>query len=107
MKRLLLATLGAIALTTLSGAPASAQAAPFVGQTMIIPTNFCPLGWLEMDGRVLQTTEYSVLFFVIGKTYGGDGQTTFALPTAPPLFTTDGKGLRHCIAATGIYPSQS
>ncbi|WP_158548586.1 tandem-95 repeat protein [Parvularcula marina] len=42
--------------------------------------NFEPNGMLECDGRLLSIAQYSALFAVIGTTYGGDGQTTFALP---------------------------
>ena len=42
--------------------------------------NFAPEGWALCDGQVLQISQYELLFALIGNTYGGDGQTTFALP---------------------------
>src|SRR5665213_3404404 len=42
--------------------------------------NFAPAGWLFCSGQNLPISEYETLFNLIGTTYGGDGQTTFALP---------------------------
>jgi microcystin-dependent protein len=42
--------------------------------------NFAPAGWMTCDGQLLPISEYETLFNLIGTTYGGDGQTTFALP---------------------------
>ncbi|HEY5223917.1 MAG TPA: tail fiber protein [Microbacteriaceae bacterium] len=53
---------------------------PFIGEIRIFAGNFAPVGWSFCDGSVLPISEYDVLFALIGTTYGGDGQTTFALP---------------------------
>lgn len=42
--------------------------------------NFAPVGWAFCDGQLLQIGGFETLFQLIGTTYGGDGQTTFALP---------------------------
>lgn len=42
--------------------------------------NFPPSGWMTCDGQLLPISEYETLFNLIGTTYGGDGQSTFALP---------------------------
>ena len=42
--------------------------------------NFAPSGWMFCEGQLLPISEYETLFNLIGTTYGGDGQTTFALP---------------------------
>jgi microcystin-dependent protein len=42
--------------------------------------NFAPAGWMFCEGQLLPISEYDTLFNVIGTTYGGDGQNTFALP---------------------------
>jgi microcystin-dependent protein len=42
--------------------------------------SFAPAGWMTCDGQVLPISEYDTLFNLIGTTYGGDGQSTFALP---------------------------
>lgn len=53
---------------------------PFLGQLVPVGFNFAPVGWHLCDGTVLQITENTALFVLLGTTYGGDGQTTFALP---------------------------
>lgn len=42
--------------------------------------NFAPLGWMSCNGQLLSIAEYTALFSLIGTIYGGNGQTTFALP---------------------------
>lgn len=51
-----------------------------IGQITAFAGNFEPSGMLFCDGRLLQISQYSALFAVIGTTYGGDGINTFALP---------------------------
>jgi len=53
---------------------------PFVGQIILVGFNFAPAGWFPCDGRLLPIAQFDVLFTLIGTTYGGDGNTTFALP---------------------------
>ena len=53
---------------------------PFVGEIRMFGGNFAPAGWHMCDGSVLSIAENDVLFTLIGTTYGGDGQETFALP---------------------------
>ena len=55
-------------------------ATPYVGQIMAFGGNFAPQGWALCDGSLLPISQYETLFTLIGTTYGGDGQTTFALP---------------------------
>lgn len=52
----------------------------YVGEIRMFAGNFAPLGWAFCDGSLLSISEYELLFTVLGTTYGGDGQTTFALP---------------------------
>jgi microcystin-dependent protein len=42
--------------------------------------NFAPAGWMFCEGQLLPISEFETLFNLIGTTYGGDGQSTFALP---------------------------
>lgn len=56
------------------------MAQPFVGEIRMFGGNFAPAGWLFCDGQLLPISEYETLFQLIGTTYGGDGQETFALP---------------------------
>jgi microcystin-dependent protein len=56
------------------------MAQPFVGEIRIFAGNFAPVGWMFCDGQLLPISENETLFQLIGTTYGGDGETTFALP---------------------------
>jgi microcystin-dependent protein len=53
---------------------------PFVGEIRVFGGNFAPLGWAFCNGQLLAISQNAVLFDLIGTTYGGDGQNTFALP---------------------------
>jgi microcystin-dependent protein len=53
---------------------------PYVGEIRMVGFNFAPVGWALCDGSLLPISENEVLFQLIGTTFGGDGQTTFALP---------------------------
>lgn len=53
---------------------------PYIGEIRLLPYPFAPEGWFDCDGRLLETKEHPVLFGLIGTTYGGDGDRTFALP---------------------------
>lgn len=56
------------------------MAQPYVGELRIFAGNFAPAGWQFCDGSLLPISENEVLFQLIGTTYGGDGQETFAVP---------------------------
>ena len=56
------------------------MAQPYVGEIRMFAGNFAPAGWMFCEGQLLAVSENEVLFQLIGTTYGGDGQTTFALP---------------------------
>ncbi|GCE77453.1 phage tail protein [Cellulomonas biazotea] len=53
---------------------------PFIGEIRMFAGNFAPAGWEFCDGGLLAIAENDPLFALIGTTYGGDGQETFALP---------------------------
>lgn len=53
---------------------------PYVGEIRLVGFNFAPAGWMFCNGQLLPISEFETLFNLIGTTYGGDGQTTFALP---------------------------
>ena len=93
------------------GAPsqvAFAQASdPFIGQLMTVAFNFCPHGWTAPNGQLLPISQNTALFSLLGTTYGGDGQTTFALPTVKPIFTATGAPLLQCISLFGVFPSRN
>jgi microcystin-dependent protein len=56
------------------------MAQPYVGEIRIFAGNFAPAGWMFCEGQLLPISENETLFQLIGTTYGGDGETTFALP---------------------------
>jgi|SRR5215813_1222793 len=56
------------------------MAQPYVGEIRMFAGNFAPAGWMFCDGQLLPISENATLFNLIGTTYGGDGQSTFALP---------------------------
>jgi microcystin-dependent protein len=53
---------------------------PYLGEIRMFAGDFEPYGWRFCDGQLLQIAENDALFALIGTTYGGDGQVTFALP---------------------------
>ena len=53
---------------------------PFLGELKIISWNFAPKGWALCNGQFLPINQNQALFSILGTTYGGNGQTTFALP---------------------------
>lgn len=56
------------------------MSSPFIGEIRMFAGNFAPAGWALCDGQLLAIAENDTLFALVGTTYGGDGQTTFALP---------------------------
>ncbi len=56
------------------------MAQPYVGEIRMFAGNFAPAGWQFCEGQLLPISEYETLFNLIGTTYGGDGQSTFAMP---------------------------
>jgi microcystin-dependent protein len=53
---------------------------PYVGEIRMFAGNFAPAGWMFCEGQLLPISEYTPLFALIATTYGGDGESTFALP---------------------------
>ncbi len=56
------------------------MAQPYVGEIRMFAGNFPIAGWMFCEGQLLPISENETLFQLIGTTYGGDGQSTFALP---------------------------
>jgi len=52
----------------------------YIGQVILFAGTFAPVGWVLCDGSLLPIAQYDALYSIIGTTYGGDGQTTFAVP---------------------------
>lgn len=74
------------------------MAQPFVGEIRLFAGNFAPNGWAFCDGSLLSIAQNEVLFNLIGTIYGGDGQSTFALPDLRgrvPVHQGQGSGLSN------------
>ena len=78
---------------------------PFVGEIRMFAGNFAPAGWEFCQGQLVPISENEVLFQLIGTSYGGDGQSTFALPDLrgriPIHMGTSPTGTIRNIAETG------
>lgn len=69
---------------------------PFVAEIRMFAGNFAPTGWATCDGQLLPISQNTALFSLLGTFYGGNGQSTFALPdlqNSAPMFWGDGAGL--------------
>jgi microcystin-dependent protein len=53
---------------------------PYIGEIKVISFNFPPKGWAFCNGQLLPINQNQALFSILGTTYGGNGQTNFALP---------------------------
>ncbi len=72
------------------------MADPFVAEIRIFPFNFAPRGWARCDGQLLPLSQNTALFSLLGTTYGGNGQSNFALPDLQgraPMQPGQGPGL--------------
>jgi microcystin-dependent protein len=72
------------------------MAEPFLGEIRMFGGNFAPVGWAFCDGSLLSIAQNTALFSLLGTTYGGNGQTTFALPDLRgrvPIHQGQGPGL--------------
>ena len=69
---------------------------PFVAEIRIFAGNFAPRGWAFCNGQLLPISQNTALFSLLGTTYGGNGQSTFALPNlqgSAPIGEGQGPGL--------------
>ena len=72
------------------------MADPFVAEIRMFPFNFAPTGWAFCNGQILPISQNTALFSLLGTTYGGNGQSTFALPDlrgSAAMFDGQGPGL--------------
>jgi microcystin-dependent protein len=80
------------------------MAQPYVGEIRMFGGNFAPAGWMFCEGQLLPISENETLFNLIGTTYGGDGQSTFALPDLRgriPIHQGTNKGNTFTLAQNG------
>ncbi len=69
---------------------------PFIAEIKMTATNFAQQGWAMCDGQLLQISQSTALFALLGTTYGGDGRITFGLPDLrgrAPMHPGNGPGL--------------
>ena len=76
----------------------------FIGSIQLFAFGFPPIGWMLCDGTALSISQNTALFALVGTTYGGDGQQTFALPNLKGKEPVPGSG--YCICVNGIFPSR-
>lgn len=72
------------------------MAEPFIGQIIMVGFNFAPKSYATCDGQIMSIAQNTALFSLLGTTYGGNGQTTFALPDLrgrTPIHQGNGPGL--------------
>jgi microcystin-dependent protein len=77
---------------------------PYIGQITLVAFNFAPQGWAVCDGSLLSIAQNAALFDLLGTTYGGDGQSTFALPDLRgrvPLHQGQGSGSNYVVGQVG------
>jgi microcystin-dependent protein len=78
---------------------------PFIGEIRTFAGNFAPRGWALCNGQLLSIAQNTALFSLLGTSYGGNGQTSFALPNLQgnaPMHWGDGPGLTpRTIGETG------
>jgi len=73
---------------------------PFVGEIRPVPYNFAPRGWAFCQGQIMPIAQNTALFSLLGTTYGGNGQTTYALPNLQdrvPVGAGQGPGLSQYV----------
>src|ERR1700716_48979 len=88
------------------------MAEPFLSEIRIFSFNFAPKGWALCNGQLMPINQNQALFSLLGTTYGGNGQTTFALPNLQgrvAMHTGSGHQLGESGGADGVTltPSQN
>ena len=76
---------------------------PFIGQITLFGGNFAPRGYAMCNGQLLSISQNQALFSLIGTTYGGNGQTNFALPNLQSRVAV-GQGTRPGSFAAPAWP---
>src|SRR5215211_7506519 len=78
---------------------------PFLSEIKIVSFNFPPKGWALCNGQLLPINQNQALFALLGTTYGGNGQTTFALPNLRgrvPIHMGNGHALGEAAGSTSV-----
>ena len=80
---------------------------PFLSEIKIVSFNFPPKGWAQCNGQFLPINQNQALFALLGTTYGGNGQTTFALPNLRgrvPISFGGSHDLGEAAGSTSVAP---
>jgi microcystin-dependent protein len=86
------------------------MAEPFLGEIRIMSFNLLPKGWADCNGQFLPINQNQALFALLGTTYGGNGQTTFALPNLQgrvPIHFGSGHDLGETAGTTSVTLNQN
>lgn len=78
---------------------------PFLSEIRMFSFDFPPRGWARCDGQLLPIAQNQALFFLLGTTYGGNGQTNFALPDLRgrvPIHEGQGPGLTNRVLGQSL-----
>ena len=78
---------------------------PFLGELKIVSFDYAPQGWAQCNGQFLPINQNQALFSILGTTYGGNGQTTFALPDMRgrvPIHFGSGHTLGEAAGSTAV-----
>jgi microcystin-dependent protein len=76
----------------------------FIGTILLLPIDYAPDGWLLCDGRKIQIRSNEALFALLGTKFGGDGESTFAIPDLRGK--EPAPNMAYYIAMAGIWPSR-
>lgn len=74
----------------------------YIGNILLLPYSFNPMGTMLCDGRTLNVTQYQPLYSLLGQNYGGNGSTTFCIPNM--LGQEPQPGMNYYIVNEGLYP---
>jgi microcystin-dependent protein len=74
---------------------------PYLGEILLVAFGYAPKDWYKCEGQIMAISENDALFTLLGTAYGGDGVSTFRLPTM-----TAPTGMNYIICAVGIFPSR-
>lgn len=83
---------------------------PFLSEIKVVSFNFPPKGWAFCNGQFLPINQNQALFALLGTTYGGNGQTTFALPNlrgSVPIHMGNGHALGEKAGSTSVTVTQA
>jgi microcystin-dependent protein len=78
----------------------------YIGIVKLYAGTFAPKGWAYCDGQLMSIEQNSALFSLLGTTYGGDGKSTFALPSLEDVKSGKDAQIKYIICLSGMYPQR-